>query len=306
MSAQSATDTREAIEAYLQYLLSERRYSAHTVANYRRDLFAALALRDDNWADLQRVDVQAMVAKWHRGGMAPRSLARRLSAIRTFFDFGLKRGWFSHNPVKDITAPKRDKPLPRVLAVEEAAALLDDEPDTPIAWRDRALFELVYSCGLRLSEAVALNLSTLSGSEAVLRVTGKGGRERDIPIGRRALSALEAWLACREEIANAGEQALFVSARGTRLAARSIQARLAGRAQKQGLTARVHPHMLRHSFATHMLESSGDLRAVQELLGHADISTTQIYTHLDYQRLATVYENAHPRARRTAPSDSDD
>jgi len=232
-------------------------------------------------------------------------LGRRLSALRTFFDFGLRRGWFAHNPVKDVSAPKRDKPLPRVLAVDEAVTLLEDQPDTPIAWRDRALFELVYSCGLRLSEAVALNVDALSGSDTVLRVRGKGGKERDVPVGRRALEALRSWLACREALADADEVALFVSTRGSRLAARSIQARLAARARKQGLSARVHPHMLRHSFATHLLESSGDLRAVQELLGHADISTTQIYTHLDYQRLATVYDSAHPRARATNNDGSD-
>lgn len=305
MNDATGADPHPAIETYLQHLLTERRYSGHTVSNYRRDLRAAALLLVGEWSALQRADVQAMVAKWHRGGMAPRSLGRRLSALRTFFDFGLRRGWFAHNPVKDVSAPKRDKPLPRVLAVDEAVTLLEDQPDTPIAWRDRALFELVYSCGLRLSEAVALNVDALSGSDTVLRVRGKGGKERDVPVGRRALEALRSWLACREALADADEVALFVSTRGSRLAARSIQARLAARARKQGLSARVHPHMLRHSFATHLLESSGDLRAVQELLGHADISTTQIYTHLDYQRLATVYDSAHPRARATNNDGSD-
>ncbi|MEM9601559.1 MAG: tyrosine recombinase XerC [Pseudomonadota bacterium] len=291
-----AGDPSPAIEAYLQYLLTERRYAAHTVSNYRRDLLAAVALRPDGWDSLRRADVQAMVAKWHRAGMAPRSLSRRLSALRTFFTFGLQRGWFQHNPVKDISPPKRDKPLPRVLAVDEATALLEDAPDSPLAWRDRALFELVYSCGLRLSEAVALDVAAVSGGEPVLRVRGKGGKERDVPVGRCAHEALQAWLDVRPQLAGVDETALFVSARGVRIAPRTVQARLAQRARKQGLTARVHPHMLRHSFATHVLESSGDLRAVQELLGHADISTTQIYTHLDYQRLAAVYEKAHPRA----------
>ena len=297
-----ADDPSPAIDRYLSYLLTEKRYSHHTVSNYRRDLNAALALRPQHWQSLQRVDVQAMVAKWHRGGMAPRSLSRRLSALRTFFDYGLRHAWFEHNPVKDISPPKRSKPLPRVLAVDEAAALLEDKPESALDWRDRALFELVYSCGLRLSEAVALNLASVTGGDPLLRVLGKGGKERDVPIGRRAREAIAHWLACRSELAGEDETALFVSKRGTRLAPRTIQARLAARAQRQGLTARVHPHMLRHSFATHVLEASGDLRAVQELLGHADISTTQIYTHLDYQRLAEVYESAHPRANARSES----
>lgn len=297
-------DLSTAIERYLHYLLTERRYSRHTVTNYRRDLLAVLVLRPSAWDSLQRADVQAMVAKWHRQGMAPRSLSRRLSALRTFFDYGLRLHWFEHNPVSGISPPKQRKPLPRVLSVDEAVALLGDEPVTAIDRRDRALFELIYSCGLRLFEAVAVDVAHVAGGERCLRVRGKGGRERDVPIGRRAREALHAWLGDRPTLAGPEETALFVSRRGTRLASRSIQSRLALKARKQGLTARVHPHMLRHSFATHVLESSGDLRAVQELLGHADISTTQIYTHLDYQRLAQVYESAHPRAR--AGSDDHD
>lgn len=302
-------DPQAPVVDYIRHLREERRYSPHTLSNYQRDLNAAIAMMAERecagWAALTGPELRSMVATWHRRGQAPRSLSRRLSAIRSFYKYGITHGLYEHNPAQDIAAPKRDKPLPRVLAVDQADQLLAGKPQGGPECCDQAMFELVYSCGLRLAELVSLDLGTVDQSNAQLRVVGKGGKERELPVGRQALKALRAWLALRSTMAKAGETALFVNQRGTRIGTRTVQHRLKNMAQERGLPLHVHPHMLRHSFATHLLESSGDLRAVQELLGHADISTTQIYTHLDYQHLAEVYDKAHPRARRAgsgAPS----
>lgn len=299
---QTESDPQAPVADYLRHLREERRYSPHTLSNYQRDLNAAIALMAERdvaeWGALTGPELRSMVATWHRRGQAPRSLSRRLSAIRSFYKYGITNGLFEHNPAQDIAAPKRDKPLPRVLAVDQADQLLAGKPQSAPEYGDQAMFELVYSCGLRLAEVIGLDLETVDQSNAQLRVVGKGGKERELPVGRQALSALRDWLKVRSTLAKSDEKALFVNQRGTRMGSRTVQHRLKQMAQDRGLPLHVHPHMLRHSFATHLLESSGDLRAVQELLGHADISTTQIYTHLDFQHLADVYDKAHPRARR--------
>ena len=300
--AQTHTDPQTPVAEYIRHLREERRYSPHTLSNYQRDLSAAIAMMAERdcagWSALTGPELRSMVATWHRRGQAPRSLSRRLSAIRSFYKYGIMNGLYEHNPAQDIAAPKRDKPLPRVLAVDQADQLLSGKADSAPEQGDLAMFELVYSCGLRLAEVIGLDVNTVDQDNAQLRVVGKGGKERELPVGRQALAALKAWLDVRSSMAKEDEQALFVNQRGTRMGSRTVQHRLKKLAQERGLPLHVHPHMLRHSFATHLLESSGDLRAVQELLGHADISTTQIYTHLDFQHLADVYDKAHPRARR--------
>jgi len=299
-------DLHALVAEYLEYLRHERRYSPHTLSNYRRDLRATIDLMAerscDDWNHLDSHAIRAMVATWHRRGLAPRSLSRRLSSIRSFFNYGIRNGHYAHNPAQDIAAPKRDKPLPRVLAVDQAEQLLAGQPSDPRELCDQAMFEIVYSCGLRLAEVISLDIHTVDRSNGLLRVVGKGEKERELPVGKHALQALQAWLQVRTSVAHADEQALFVNTRGRRMGARTVQHRLAALAEAKGLPMHVHPHMLRHSFATHLLESSGDLRAVQELLGHADISTTQVYTHLDFQHLADVYDKAHPRAKRKQDS----
>lgn len=296
------TDPQEQVENYLRHLREERRYSPHTLSNYRRDLSAAIALMAERscigWSSLTGPELRSMVSTWHRRGQASRSLARRLSAIRSFYKYGISHGLYEYNPAQDIAAPKKDKPLPRVLAVDQTDQLLAGTPRSALEHCDQAMFELVYSSGLRLAELIGLDVDTVEQSDGQLRVLGKGGKERELPVGRQALAALQGWLAIRYTMAKPDERALFVNQRGARIGSRTVQHRLKKLAQERGLPLHVHPHMLRHSFATHLLESSGDLRAVQELLGHADISTTQIYTHLDFQHLAGVYDKAHPRAKR--------
>ena len=291
-----------AVEAYLQHLAHERRLSAHTLSNYRRDLrqltefMHAQGLQD--WPGLDAHQLRAFAAREHRRGLDGRSIQRRLSAARGLFEYLIREGRLSHNPARDIRAPKSPRRLPRALDVDQMERLLQPGGDTPLERRDQAMLELIYSSGLRLAELVGLDCSHLDLRDGLVSVTGKGNRSRVLPVGRQARAALERWLQVRGELAAPEEPALFVSRRGSRLTPRSIQQRLDRRARERGLPGRVHPHMLRHAFASHLLESSGDLRAVQELLGHADISTTQIYTHLDFQHLAEVYDQSHPRARR--------
>lgn len=274
--------------------------SEHTRKAYRRDLANLIAFCRDHdihaWADLDGRLLRSFVAQRHRQGVGGRSLQRNLSAIRAFYRFLLDRGVVSSNPVQGIAAPKTPRRLPRTLDVDQVQQLMDNSEDTPLALRDRAIMELMYSSGLRLSELTGLDLNSVDIADAMVTVVGKGRKTRSIPVGRHALKALEKWLKVRETLAAGDETALFVSRRGTRLSNRSIQQRLRQWSLKQGMASHVYPHMLRHSFASHILESSTDLRAVQELLGHADISTTQVYTHLDFQRLARVYDKAHPRA----------
>jgi integrase/recombinase XerC len=292
----------EAPEAFLDYLRVERNASPATRKAYARDVerFAGFltSAGADDWAAVHPDHVQRFVAAERRRGVSGRSLARTLAAIRALYAWLLREGLATRDPAADVRAPRSDRPLPRALEIEEIERLLSVPGAGLLARRDRALLELFYSAGLRLAELAALNVADLDLGEGVARVTGKGRRTRIAPIGRAARTALREWLAVRDQWADAEETALFLTARGGRLSRRAIQARIERRARELGLERHVHAHMLRHSFATHLLESSGDLRAVQELLGHADIATTQVYTHLDFSRLAEVYERAHPRARR--------
>ena len=284
---------------YLDFLRHERRLAAHTLAAYSRDtalLEKLSAGRDPR--ELGAADIRRFVASLHGGGLAPRSLARVLSAWRGFFDWLARHREVAANPCKGIRAPRAARTLPEALSPDDASRLvaLDDDSDTGI--RDRALFELAYSCGLRVSELTGLDVGSVDASSGEARVTGKGSKTRIVPVGKPALEALARWLPVRERLAAAGERALFVGRTGKRLSPREVQRRIKRRAAAAGIGVDVHPHMLRHSFASHVLQSSGDLRAVQEMLGHASIASTQVYTHLDFQHLAKVYDAAHPRARR--------
>jgi len=290
------------LESFLAELAVERRLSPHTVAAYRRDL-AALAdyCRKENLVDLATLDayqVRRFAAACHRRGLSPRSIARRLSAVRGFLAYLVRRGVVSSNAAVHVQAPKPSRRLPATLDADQMASLLTRSGDDVLTVRDRAIIELMYSSGLRLAELVRLDLGDVDLADRVVRVTGKGNKERIVPVGRHAAGAVADWLKRRSELADALVSALFVSRRGQRLAARSVQLRLGRWARLQGAPVALHPHLLRHSFASHILESSGDLRAVQELLGHASISTTQVYTHVDFQHLAHIYDQSHPRARR--------
>ncbi len=290
------------IQAFLDVLSERRRYSSHTVAAYRRDLggLAAFVAGEDGqqWSEVSPAQMRRYAIRLHRRGMAPATIARRLSAARSFFDWLVQEGELAANPAVGIRGPKRRRTLPKTVAVDDMARLLDRPPDGPLETRDRALFELAYSSGLRLSELVGLDLKDLDLAAALVRVHGKGAKVRDVPVGRKAVAALRAWLRARAGLAGVGEQAVFVGRGGRRLTGRSVQKRLLRATARAGLDQPLSPHRLRHACATHVLESSGDLRAVQELLGHADIATTQVYTHLDFQHLAQVYDAAHPRAKK--------
>ena len=289
------------IEAFIAHLEKERRLSPHTLSAYRRDLRSLTDFCERAALSLESLDsyaVRQFAAECHRRGASPRSIARRLSAIRRFFAFLVRNEIIKSNPASSIQAPKPPRRLPSTLDADQVASLLSLGGDDDLMVRDRAMLELFYSSGLRLAELVGVDLGDLDVPDRTVRVLGKGKKIRVVPVGRHALDALEAWLAVREGLARPAETVLFVSRRGTRLAPRTVQARLKHWARRQGSPVGVHPHMLRHSFASHMLESSGNLRAVQELLGHASISTTQVYTHLDFQHLAQIYDTAHPRARR--------
>ena len=290
------------VERFLAHLDRERRLSPLTAQAYQRDLRALVAFCRDNrmggWDRLDAADIRRYAAWRHRAGAGGRSVQRALSAVRTFYRYLLREGLVERNPASGVTAPKSPRKLPRVLEADRVSALLALPEEDPLAVRDRAIMELLYSSGLRLSEVVALKVRDLDLLEGLVDVTGKGGKGRIVPVGRIARSALQTWLRTREALCSADEPGLFVTRHGRPMSARAIQARVRRWALAQGLGLHVHPHMLRHSFASHLLESSGDLRAVQELLGHADIRTTQVYTHLDFQHLAQVYDRAHPRARR--------
>ena len=303
MAPVDAVDNNDAaLTAFFDYLHYERRLSPRTLAGYRRDLREFLAWLNEHgagdWARVDSQHVRSYAATRHRQGLSPKSLQRHLSAIRAWFRFLLREGRVSSNPADGVRAPKVNRRLPSTLDADQLGHLMELPGDAPLDRRDRAIMELFYSSGLRLAELVALDVTDMRSSDGLLQVTGKGGKARRLPVGRFARESIENWLAVRPQLAKTGEPALFVSQRGTRLSPRSVEARLRQRAIEQGMPTHVHPHMLRHSFASHVLESSGDLRAVQELLGHADISTTQVYTHLDFQHLAQVYDQAHPRAKR--------
>ncbi len=294
-------DSRQAaIDAFVRHLASERRLSPHTVKHYRRDLSTAAEALDLDWAAVTAHDVRALVARLHRRGLGGRSLQRLLSSLRTFYTWLIRERRATDNPALDVRAPQSGRRLPQALDADQARALLDHpDGDGPLARRDQAMLELLYGCGLRLAELLGLDLDSVSTGSAELVVTGKGNKTRVLPVGKPALNALRAWLRARATLVHDPEErALFVSQRGRRLSPSGVQQRLRRAARARGLEDHLHPHKLRHSFATHVLENSGDLRAVQELLGHANLSTTQVYTHLDFQHLARVYDGAHPRAQR--------
>lgn len=292
------------IDDWLNELANQRRQSPHTIVAYRRDLEKLCTLAGKTPLPELRVHhVRRYVAKLHGSGLSGRSLGRLLSAWRGYYDWLGKHGRVAANPCEGIRPPKSPKALPKALPVDETMRLLesDGDPGDPrLTCRDQAIFELFYSSGLRLAELAALNTDALAMAtqEGEIRVLGKRSKPRIVPVGSKARTALAAWEAVRTELARGEETALFVSRRGTRLTHRAIEERLKQRARYQGLPVHVHPHMLRHSFASHVLQSSGDLRAVQEMLGHASIASTQVYTHLDFQHLAKVYDVSHPRAKR--------
>ena len=290
------------IDRFIRHLEFERRLSPLTCKNYRRDLKALAAWCEQSgiatWKDLDSEHVRAYAASCYRKGLGARSIQRRLSASRTFFRYLIREKEVKKNPITSVSAPKGKKRLPGNLDADRMARLLDIPGDGAIVDRDRAMLELLYSSGLRLAELTNLNLGDVDMHDATVRVTGKGNKDRIVPVGRHALKALRQWSITRGDLADADEKAMFVSNRGTRISSRSVQARVKHWAKRQGIDANVYPHLFRHSFATHMLESSHDLRGVQELLGHANISTTQVYTHLDFQHLAQIYDETHPRARK--------
>lgn len=297
-------DAEQMLTDFLNQLTVEKRASEHTVNSYQRDIKHLTHYCTDKsihrWTDLMQSDIRAHIASRHRQGISSKSLQRELSAIRSFYNFLLKKRLADSNPAQHIKAPKQARKLPKTLDVDQINGLLEAGSNSALEIRDLAMFELFYSSGLRLSELAALNLRDVDLPDKSLIVhTGKGGKSRILPIGSKAVIAVNNWLQQRLKNATVSETALFVSTRGgTRLSPRSIELRLEQWCKKKGIAEHVHPHMLRHSFASHLLESSQDLRAVQELLGHSNISTTQIYTHLDFQHLADVYDKAHPRAKK--------
>ena len=296
-----ASGLRSAVAAYLEHLTVERRASPHTVAAYRRDLARFVAeVGDLAPGEVRSHDVRAFAGRLHGGGLSPRSIARHLSSVRGLFAHLARRGTLPGNPALGVQAPKAQRRLPGALDADQAAQLFAVEPDSDLGKRDRAMLELLYGSGLRLSELVAIDLADLDLAGGFVTVTGKGRKTRIVPLGGPAKAAIEAWLATRPGLSGAAP--LFTGRGSARISPRSVQLRVKKLAQQAAANDGVHPHMLRHSFASHLLESSGDLRAVQELLGHANIGTTQIYTHLDFQHLAKVYDRAHPRAGRRPAS----
>jgi integrase/recombinase XerC len=297
-------ESATAVASFLESLASQRRLSALTVTAYRRDLEAlqsvsvAMPVETLDAAQLRRA-----LSRMHAGGLSGRSLARRISAWRSFYRWLGEQGRIAVDPTTSLRPPKSPKRLPKALSPDEAARLLDGDEQPAggplLALRDAAMFELLYSSGLRLAELASIDVTDLEDlAQGELRVTGKRAKTRIVPVGRKAVQAIEAWAGVRREVAAAGEAALFIGARGRRLSVRSVERRLERLARLRGLEQHVHPHMLRHSFASHLLQSSGDLRAVQDMLGHASIASTQVYTHLDFQHLAKIYDAAHPRAKK--------
>jgi integrase/recombinase XerC len=297
-----------AVERFLASLRHERQLSAHTSAGYARDLAALVehcGLQGiDAWRSLDAQHVREFAARSHRGGLSPPSIQRRLSAVRSFCRFLVREGEIKHNPAAQVQAPKARKRLPVTLDTDTMARLLEFRSDERLGIRDKAIMELFYSSGLRLAELLGLDLTDIDLRDRTVRVTGKGRKTRIVPVGRHAAEAIRRWLAERGSVAGVDERAVFLGKGGRRLGPRIVQRRIARWARLMGLPVHVHPHMFRHSFASHLLESSQDLRAVQELLGHANIATTQVYTHLDFQHLARIYDAAHPRARRKRAASS--
>ncbi|MCG9555275.1 tyrosine recombinase XerC [Vibrio sp. Isolate31] len=290
------------LSRFYEYLRSEKGLSLHTQRNYKQQLetmashLVTLGLKD--WGQVDAAWVRQLASKGMREGMKASSIATRLSSLRSFFDFLVLRGEMTANPAKGVSAPRKQRPLPKNLDVDEVGQLLDVNEDDPLSIRDRAMMEVMYGAGLRLAELVGINLKDVLDRQGEIRVIGKGDKERKAPFSGLAKEWVDKWLRVRGELASPGEDALFVSKLGTRISHRSVQKRMEEWGKKQSVASHISPHKLRHSFATHMLESSQNLRAVQELLGHENISTTQVYTHLDFQHLAQAYDQAHPRARK--------
>jgi integrase/recombinase XerC len=294
------------LDRFLDYLTHERRLSPHTLESYARDLKVACHWLSehaiDDWTTLTQNQVRHYIAQRHRQGMSPKSLHRELSSLRALFHYLIRENLAQANPALGVRAPKVKRKLPVTLDADQMGHLLDIDATDTLALRDRAIMELFYSSGLRLAELIALDINKIDLGEQMVEVTGKGNKTRLVPLGTQARDAIQRWLGVRHELAAGDETALFVGVRGKRISRSTIHKQLHEWAVRQGAPRNIHPHLLRHSFATHLLESSGDLRAVQELLGHANISTTQIYTHLDFQHLADVYDKAHPRAKQKKPS----
>ncbi len=302
-AAPASSELAHSVEQFLDYLRDVRQLSPHTLANYRRDLRSLIAFCKGQKihapGKIAESDIRQWAATAHRRGLAGSSIQRSLSASRSFFNFMGRMHQQRHNPATAVQAPRQSRKLPKTLDADQVSRYLSFDSESIVARRDQAITELFYSSGLRLAELVALDIDDLDRGSRLLTVTGKGNKTRTLPIGSVAMKAIDAWLDVRPATTTEdAKYALFTSNRGKRISARNIQARVKLQGRKSGMYQDVHPHMLRHSFASHMLESSGDLRAVQELLGHANISTTQIYTHLDFQHLAKVYDSAHPRAKR--------
>ena len=291
----------ELLKEYLEFLNFERGLSPLTRENYARDITQLIKLADStDLKSLQNNHIRRFIASLHSKGLGGKSIARMLSSWRGFFDFLVNRKGFTNNPIIGLRAPKSPKTLPQALSIEQAVKLVDIGNDDTLSIRDHAILELFYSSGLRLSELVNLNIDAMDFSQGTVTVTGKGNKTRIVPLGSHAMEAIQKWLQTRSQILinNPSEKAVFIGLQGRRISTRNIQYRLKEWSIKQGINSSVHPHMLRHSFATHVLQSSGDLRAVQEMLGHANISTTQVYTHLDFQHLSKTYDAAHPRAKK--------
>ncbi|MBT5891879.1 MAG: tyrosine recombinase XerC [Chromatiales bacterium] len=290
----------EQVSRFLEHLRLERRLSDHTIKSYRRDLECLSGFCSDesiaDWPDLRDHQIRRFAAISYAKGLGGRSIQRRLSGARSFFNYLIRENLLQNNPAVDIRAPKSPKRLPETLDADQMAHLMEVPGSEPVDLCDKAILELLYSSGLRLAELVSLNIGEIDTADGTVRVTGKGNKTRIVPVGRYARKAVDAWLKVRSTVAGPTEPAVFTGPKGTRISPRSVQARVKQRAKAAGLPQRVYPHLFRHSFATHLLESSRDLRGVQELLGHADISTTQVYTHLDFQHLAQIYDKAHPRA----------
>ena len=294
-------DWQADLSAFLAYLKHERGYSDKTLTSYQLQLCAVasqLAAQASHWVELSETQLQLHISSC-RKSLKARSLALRVASLRSFYRYLVQQGKLKENPATYLQVPKFDKPLPKNLDVDQVNHLLEfDTSDDALACRDKAILELFYSSGLRLDELVSANLQDIDWSEALIRVRGKGNKQRVLPIGRMAITAIKDWLKVRSAYVGAEPDALFLSKQKNRISHRQVQQRVNLWSKRQGLAQHLHPHMLRHSFATHMLESSSDLRAVQELLGHANLNTTQVYTHLDFQQLARVYDSAHPRAKK--------
>ncbi|GAA6136284.1 tyrosine recombinase XerC [Arenicella sp. 4NH20-0111] len=304
-NARQDQSAKKSLDDYLAVLATERRLSTHTLKAYRRDIEKLIAFMDQRgvmlWQGLNSHNVRLFAASLNSKGLNSNSIKRILSSGRGLAKHLVSKGALKNNPFDDVRAPKGEKRLPKTLSVDQIVSLVELTLDDPLSYRDKAILELFYSSGLRLSELCGIDLNDLDLSESILRVTGKGSKQRDLPIGAQANKAIRDWLLQRNVLPIKDFDALFISKLGTRISTRNVQARVQYWAKRQGVEISVSPHMLRHSFASHVLESSGELRAVQELLGHSNISTTQIYTHLDFQHLAQVYDDAHPRAKTKKP-----